>query len=300
MKKYFIVTAILLLMLSIPTPSKAVEFDADVAYSYLLTQCAFGPRNPGSEGYAECLDWFIEHLEQLSCEVYRHRFTATEALTGKQHNMTNIIARFEGTSDVPALALCAHWDTRAHADLDPDPANRETPISGANDGASGVAVLLEIARLASENPPPRPLLIILFDGEDMGRSTHAEEFALGSKAWAQDMIPEKPSQAILLDMIGDSDLELAKELFSMANCEGFQDYLWSLADELGLDTFKDEPGPAVSDDHVPLIAKGIEAIDIIDFEYPYWHTLEDTPDKCSPESLSQTGRLITAFIWGIE
>jgi Zn-dependent M28 family amino/carboxypeptidase len=221
-------------------------------------------------------------------------------LTGIEHNLTNVIARFEGTSDVPALALCAHWDTRSFANLDPDPANRETPIAGANDGASGVAVLLEIARLAAENPPPRPLLIILFDGEDMGRATEADEFALGSKAWAEDMVPEKPSQAILLDMIGDADLELTRERFSMANCPDFQDYLWELAAELGLEAFVDEAGPAVSDDHLPLIAKGVEAINIIDFEYPPWHTLEDTPDKCSAESLSQTGRLISAFIWGVE
>jgi len=292
-------SAIIFLLATLAAFAQPPEFNADSAFAYLEQQCAFGPRNPGSDGYYRCLQWFQERLENLTPEVYLQPFKAVEALTGETRKLTNVIARFDG-GDAPALILCAHWDTRVYANLDPDPAMRETPIIGANDGASGVAVLLEIARIAAGNPPPRPLLIIFFDGEDMGRATHAEEFALGSRYWAKNPIPELPPEAILLDMIGDADLEIAIEYFSERNAPGLRGYLWELAARLGLEAFRDEPGPAVEDDHVPLQKVGVEAIDLIDFDYPYWHTIEDTPDKCSPESLDQVGRLLIAFIYGLE
>jgi len=271
-------------------------FSADSAYAYMIKQCAFGPRNPGSEGYLKCRDWLIEHLKSQTLEVYRQPFTANEALTGQDRRLTNIIARFDGAGSSP-LALCAHWDTRAHADLDPNPDNRQSPILGANDGASGVAVLLEIARLAAAYPPPRPLLIIFFDGEDMGRATHPEEFARGSHAWAAAMIPEQPAQAILLDMIGDRDLEIPQEGYSLVNAPHLVEHLWTLASELELPAFVNTIQPPVADDHLPLINTGVEAVDIIDFDYPWWHTLEDTPDKCSLRSLEQVGRLLVRYIW---
>lgn len=294
-----IIALVFFVLMSSDAYASTPEFDSDSAFSLLKKQCAFGPRNPGSDGYNKCRDWFVEYFDGLTDEVYKQPFTAQEAVTGETRKLTNIIAEF-GSVGGSGLMLCAHWDTRAIADHDPDPKNRKTPIIGANDGASGVAVLLEIARIASENPPPRPLLIVLFDGEDMGRSSYAQEFALGSKYWARNPIPELPKEAILLDMVGDSDLEFGIEFYSERSAPGLRGYLWELASRLELDAFRGIPGPMVADDHIPLQQAGIRAIDIIDFEYPYWHTVEDTPDKCSPESLDQVGKLLVAFIYGIE
>ncbi len=292
---------ILILSLSFITLSSAQPpaFDQDQAFAYLEKQCSFGPRNPGSDGAKECLKWFETTLRKFGAEVYLQRFEAEEALTGVNRRLTNVIGYFPGGSS-STLMLCAHWDTRAYADRDPDPEKRKTPIAGANDGASGVAALLEIARIASEHKPPRNLLIALWDGEDMGRASYAEEFGLGSKQWAAHQIPEPVDEAILLDMIGDAELEIPIEQNSDVNAPDLRRRLWSIADRLELTAFADWSGPSVFDDHVRLIRAGIPAVDLIDFNYPYWHTIEDTPDKCSPESLGQVGRLLVGYIWGVE
>jgi hypothetical protein len=279
--------------------AQSIEFDADNAFSYLEKQCSFGTREPGSEGAQKCLLWFEETLKEFGAEVYLQRFKAVEALTGKERKLTNVIAHFPGESE-STLMLCAHWDTRAHANLDPDPENRKKPIMGANDGASGVAVLLEIARIASIYPPSQGLLIALFDGEDMGRASYAEEFALGSKFWASHQIPVEVDEAILLDMIGDDDLEIPIEGFSEQKAPYLRRRLWDIARRLDLPAFSDKYGGGISDDHVRLQRVGIPAVDLIDFDYPYWHTLEDTPDKCSAESLNQVGKVLVGYIYGIE
>ncbi|MFH0765077.1 MAG: M28 family peptidase [Calditrichota bacterium] len=274
-------------------------FDGERAFQDLERQCAFGPRNPGSPGYIACRKWLVNELEKSAGEVFQQNFEAVEALTGDKRSLTNIIARFPGSGGTPTM-LCAHWDTRAYADQDPDPKNRTTPIPGANDGASGVAVLLEIARIAAEFPPPRELWIVFFDGEDMGRGGHSEEYALGSRFWATHPTPGKPSDAILLDMVGDADLEIPIEYFSQAKAPALRRHLWELAREVGSEAFVDSPGPAVADDHVPLQQIGVRAVDLIDFDYTWWHTLQDTPDKCSAESLEQVGKVLVAYLYGIK
>ncbi len=294
-----ILTLILSLFLITLSNAQSPAFDQDQAFAYLEKQCSFGPRNPSSDGAKECLKWFETTLRNFGAEVYLQRFEADEALTGVNRELTNVIGYMPGESGL-TLMLCAHWDTRVHANLDPDPEKRKTPIAGANDGASGVAVLLEIARIASEHQPPRHLLIALWDGEDMGRASYAEEFALGSKYWAAHQIPEPVDEAILLDLIGDADLEIPIEPYSDVNAPDLRRQLWSIADRLELSAFVDWSGPSVFDDHVRLIRVGIPAVNLVDFDYSYWHTVEDTPDKCSPESLGQVGRLLVGYIWGTE
>ncbi len=272
------------------------HFDSERAYQNLIIQCEFGPRNPGSVGYDNCKNWLIETLETSADKVYLQPFKAKNPVSGKEHRLTNIIAKYKSEGG-NSLMLCAHWDTRPWADKDPNPKNRDLPILGANDGASGVAILLEIARILSVNPPPRPILIVLFDGEDLGRASYSDEFALGSKYWAEHQIPEPVEQAILLDMVGDSDLEIPVELFSKYNAPDLTGTLWRIADELNLEAFTSRLGSPVVDDHVSLQQVGIEAVDLIDFDYPYWHTIDDTPDKCSAESLDQIGRLLLEYIY---
>jgi len=279
--------------------SQFPQFDSERAYQKLVAQCDFGPRNPGSDGHTQCKEWLTSELKRFSDDVYVQPFKAVESLTGNTVNLYNITAQF-GNVDGPELMLCAHWDTRVYADQDPDSARRKSPVMGANDGASGVAVILEICRILAENPPPRPIKIVFFDGEDMGRPSYAEEFALGSKYWANHPAVNLPAEAILLDMVGDADLEIPIERYSIINAPGLTNRLWSLAKTLELDAFVDYPGVPVADDHLNLLRVGVIAVDIIDFEYPYWHTVEDTPDKCTPASLGQVGSLLIGYIYGIE
>lgn len=271
-------------------------FDGSRALALLEKQCSFGPRVPGSESHRQCVEWLSAHLQELGGEVHLQRFDGVNPHNGKKVRLTNVIARFDG-GDGPPLMLCAHWDSRPVADRDPDPRRRGEPILGANDGASGVAILLEIARLVGQTPPPRPVLIVLFDGEDMGREGHPEEYATGARYWATHQQPEPPAEAILLDMVGDRDLEIPIEPFSEVGAPQLRRGLYEIARRIGVDAFVEQLGPAVEDDHVPLLRAGIPAVDLIDFDYPYWHTLGDTPDKCSAESLMQVGRVLAEYLY---
>jgi len=263
------------------------DFDADRAFRDLLRQCDFGPRVPGSQGHRECAAWLSRELARSADSVRQYRFSV--ALAGGRLDLVNLEATFNPDGRGHAL-LCAHWDTRPIADRDPDPASRGKPIAGANDGASGVAVLLEIGRALKAHPPKQRVTIVLFDGEDYG-STPAEMF-FGSRHYASYYAGPIPDWAVLLDMVGDRDLRLPPERFSQQKAPGVVDRVWGAAERAGCEAFVRAPGPAVLDDHVPLLARGIPCVNVIDFDYPHWHTLADTPDKCAPESLAQVGRAV--------
>ena len=271
-------------------------FNETQAFDYLRIQCDFGPRYPGSTGHKNCLDFLVKELKTVADRVVQQPFQHTDPNTDKTYTMTNVIASFGNQGD--RLLLCAHWDTRPWADQDPDPENRDKPIIGANDGASGVAVLLELARIFNGSPPPMGVDIVLFDGEDSGYSNNPRSWCLGSRYFTQNkQYNYQPRYAILLDMIGDRDLHIPIEMNSQRYAPDVVDLVWSKAEELGLGVFDRSPGPQMIDDHLELLQVGIPAIDIIDFDYPYWHTLQDTEDKCSPESLGIIGTLLVHLIY---
>jgi glutaminyl-peptide cyclotransferase len=288
---------------STPRITKPVpQFSGTAAFEYLLAQTKFGPRNPGSAGHANCLDYLKGEFRRLADAVILQEFSHT-GYRGEQIRLTNIISSFNLRA-TNRLLFAAHWDTRPFADQDADPKKRQLPILGANDGASGVAVLLQLARILKENPPSIGVDIVLFDGEDLGRSNDYDNFLLGSKYFAKNKAPAfNPTYGILLDMIGDSQLEIRKEKNSLRYAPEIVRHVWSVAEAFGLREFSTEEGPEVYDDHVPLNEAGIRTIDLIDFHYPdqsnrYWHTTEDTPDKCSPRSLEAVGTLLTHLIYG--
>ncbi|MDD3642746.1 MAG: M28 family peptidase, partial [Candidatus Krumholzibacteria bacterium] len=171
------------------------------------------------------------------------------------------------------------------------------PIPGANDGASGVAVLLEIARLLGRHEPPVGVDIVLFDGEDSGETGAAADWCLGSAHFARNLRGYRPFAAIVIDMIGDRDLDIPMESYSLAAAPALLGELYDIASGLGYAQFRRERGPAIIDDHLPLIRAGLPAVDLIDFDYPWWHTLDDTPDKCSPRSLEAVGRVLVEYLW---
>ena len=281
-------------------------FDGREAFRLLEAQTALGPRFPGSPGHTSMVNFLEEQLRPLAHELVVQVTRQPHPYRGDTLEIINFLARFNPASPVRLLML-AHYDTRAVADQDPDPANRSRPILGANDGASGVAVLLHLAALMAREPPPVGVDLLLVDAEDVGRSGDLDNFALGTKAFVREMEQLlggiRPRYAVLLDMVGDAQLRLPMEYYSWRDARELTQRIWELAQDLGYSQFVFEIGPAVYDDHLPLLEAGIPAVDIIDMDYPapdgpsYWHTLEDTPDKCSPESLEAVGTVITTLIY---
>ncbi len=278
------------------------NFDENSAYQFLLDQCDFGPRNPGSEGYNNCKEYLIKTLDSYSDTVFTQPFVIND-IDDTQYDLDNIIAQYNINSN-SHLLLGAHWDTRPWADSDLNIEKHNQPIIGANDGASGVSVLLELAKIFHYNPPPIRVSIVLFDAEDMGRPGVPKSYARGSQFFAKNLPIEKPDEAIILDMIGDKELHIPIERYSYQQNKGLVKKLWSLANKLNLEAFESRIVHTIYDDHVPLWQEAkIPAIDIIDFNYPnrysnYWHTSQDTPDNCSAQSLGQVGNLLVHYIYG--
>ena len=271
-------------------------FDAARAFAYLEKQCDFGPRNPGSRGHRECMLFLEAELKRSAETVTLQPFLFTDSRSRQTFTLHNIIANFGQQAN--RILLCAHWDTRPWADAEPDPAKHDTPILGANDGASGVAVLLEIARILHEHSPPVGIDIVLFDGEDSGLSGRNDTWCQGSRYFARNKRRDYlPVYGILLDFVGDRDLRFPIERFSYHYAPDVVDRVWSKAEALGLTAFDRALGLEVIDDHLELLNVGIPTINIIDFDYPYYHTLQDTPDKCSPESLGVVGTLLVNLIY---
>lgn len=262
----------------------SVKFNGERALADVYTQVAFGPRTPGSAGHARVREWMRTELEMAGWTV---EVQESEQLG---HTIYNVIAR---RSDLPPeIILGAHYDTRFHADEDPDPANRTKPVPGGNDGASGVAVLLELARTLPADTVP--VWLVFFDAEDNGR-TEGWDWILGSRAFVADN-EISPRAAVIVDMIGDADLEIFMERNSDPELRA---EIWRTAADLGYgDVFIPETKYSMLDDHTPFLEAGIPAIDIIDFDYPYWHTTQDTADKVSAGSLAAVGETLWAWVTG--
>jgi hypothetical protein len=276
------------------TVGAAPEFVASRSWDALRTQVDFGPRVPGSTGHQACLDWMRQELGRLADEVEVHSFEMDDPYGDGTLSLTNLRASFRPAAAL-RLAIAAHWDTRPRADQ--DTVATDEPIPGANDGASGVAVLMEVARVLSEQGPPIGVDLLFFDGEDYGREGDPDHYLLGSRRFVADHPGFRPRALILLDMVGDADLSIPMEGYSLRNSPEWTRSVFGRARALGLSAFKPAPGPAVLDDHVPFLRQGIDSVDLIDFDYPQWHTHADDLDACSPASLHQVGRLLLSLIY---
>ncbi len=281
------------------------EFDGTRAYQQLVRQCEFGPRVPGSHAHRACGDFLVSELQKYADRVQEQRFEYTDRHdSSKVYPARNIVASFNLAPEKGhRILLCAHWDSRPFADRDANPANRTRPVPGANDGASGVAVLLEMARILHAHPLRFGVDIALFDLEDLGDPGAALEsdtlnpFCLGSQYFVEHLGDYRPAWGVLLDMVGDRDLTIKQEGYSRARAAFLVDRIWRAARRAKTRALIDRPGDAILDDHVPFLQKGIQVVNLIDFEYPYWHTVEDTPDKCSAESLQQIGDVLIRLLY---
>jgi hypothetical protein len=272
------------------------EFDSQKAFAYLRAQTDFGPRNPNSTGHQKCLDYLASELSRYAEKVTRQNFVH-QGYDGEVLKLTNVFGSFNASAS-DRILLLAHWDTRPRADEEKDPAKQNLPILGADDGASGVAVLLEIARLLKQVQPPIGVDILFVDGEDYGKSRDLDSYFLGARYFMKMKNENyRPRFAVLLDMVGYKDLQIPMEQNSITFAPEAVELIWSTAENLGVTQFVNVPGEEISDDHIPLNSGGIPTVDIIDFQYPYWHTTQDTPDKCSAESLEAIGKVLMHVIF---
>lgn len=286
-----------------------IVFNADSAYSYVAAQCDFGERVPNTSAHRRGGDYLSSELRRHGAKVTEQKMTLT-TFDGTKIEARNIVGEYYPDKQRRILLL-AHWDCRPWADNDPDPAKRRQPVMGANDGASGVGVLLEIARILSENEPEMGIDILFTDAEDWGDSGAGDDssWALGTQYWAET--PHRkgyqyPSFGILLDMVGDRNAKFLKEYFSVQAAGNIVEKLWATAASLGYDNyFIDTQGGAMTDDHIFLIRAGIPCVDIIDQRMdsdtgfcPQWHTTSDTMRHIDRNTLEAVGQTIVTMLFG--
>jgi glutaminyl-peptide cyclotransferase len=270
----------------VPAPTaSAGKFDGQLALQHVQAQMVFGPRPSGSAAGRKTGDYIVEQLRKQGWQVEEQEFVY-QGVSGR-----NIIGR---AGAGPVALIGAHYDTRRLADNDPDPSLRTEPVPGANDGASGVAVLLELARTLDKERFKNEVWLTFFDAEDNGR-LDGWEFIAGSQEMAS-RLTVKPEMVVIADMIGDRDQQLYKEQNSTPELVA---KIWDIAARLGYDeAFLPTAKWAMLDDHTPFLQRGIPAVDLIDFDYPYWHTTQDTADKIAPESLERVGRVLQVLLEG--
>ena len=291
---------------SIPEPKK-IEFNADSCYNYLAKQVEFGYRIPSTKEHKECGKYLVSTLESFADTVITQDVVLT-AYNGTKLESRNIIASFNPASK-NRIMLCAHWDTRPFCDEDPNASNHKKPVLGANDGASGVAVLMELARVFATEKPNVAVDIVLFDSEDYGNSSVEHSYCLGSQYWARN--PHTPNYrarfGILLDMVGGAGARFDKDIVSMHFASDVVNGVWKTAADMGYASlFSNEMGGSLIDDHYYVnMLSGIPCIDIIDYTkdegFPVtWHTVNDNLENIDKTVLNAVGKVLSNYIYNLK
>jgi len=258
-----------------------------ILWKHLETVVAIGPRPPGSQAIEKLRGYIRSVGKKYADEVREQKFTF-QRQGGPIVTMINIELVFHGKTKKAPLLLGAHYDTRPFADKEKDRYSQKFPIVGANDGGSGTAVLLGLAQYLHTHKPERPVRLVFFDGEDYGVEGYSDYF-LGSKYYADQLKSkdhrEWPYCVLIIDMVGDKQLKIVRETYSAENASWLLDLIDRTAKKLKIPQFSNPKKITIRDDHLPFIKIGVPAAVLMGFNYPYWHTLQDTLDKCSPESL---------------
>jgi aminopeptidase-like protein len=289
-------------------PAQAVvNFNADSAYAHVKAQCDFGPRVPSTPAHEQCGAYLEAQLARYCDTVYTQHADLTTH-DGKVLHATNYIGVINPDAEKRIL-LMAHWDCRPWADNDPDPAKRHMPVMGANDAASGVAVLLELARIMKQKRPGVGVDILLDDAEDWGTDSIDESWALGTQYWVHHThVPYyAPMYGILLDMVGAKGATFYQEGFSVDAAPSLVESIWATAADAGYGKyFIAQKLGYVTDDHKPLIDNQIPCVDIVDMRqspsgfFSGWHTTHDTLDNIDKGTLKAVGQTVANFIYSIE
>ena len=279
----------------------AAAFDGASSMRYLHTALQFGTRVPGSSGHKATGDWIVAQLKARGASVTEQSWSHTTR-AGSSVPMRNIIAQWNPAAAKRVLYV-THWDTRPKAEKAP-PADTLKPIIGANDGTSGIALFMSIADALKAKPTAVGVDLVFVDGEDYGEFGPPEvDVFIGSEYFAKHLPTPgyKPEFAVVWDMIGDRSLQIFQETISLDMAPEVVARVWRQAESLGYaGKFIQRPKYSVRDDHVPLQAAGLRAIDVIDIDYPYHHTLDDTEDKVSVESMQTVGNVAVSLIRDLE
>ncbi|MBO4723001.1 MAG: M28 family peptidase [Muribaculaceae bacterium] len=283
--------------------AQVVNFDGMSAYNLVKAQCDFGPRVPGTPAHSKCAEWLEQSLNQ-SCDTVIVQQGQVTTFDGKTLNIKNFVGSINPSND-DRILLLAHWDCRPWADNDPDPAKHREPVMGANDAASGVAVLLELARLMKEKKPNIGVDILLVDAEDWGTNDVEDSWALGTQYWAKNphVAGYTARFGILLDMVGAKGAKFYKEYESLQFAPTVVGEVWDMAHNSGYGAyFENNFGTAVTDDHVVVNGMGIKCIDIIDTRqnggfFEGWHTTDDTMNWIDQGTLKAVGQVVANVVY---
>jgi len=292
-----LVLSAFLLTVSAGSLSSEQSFDGQRAMQHIATQLAHGPREPGDAiAKQKTLLYIQQTLQTYTDQVAVQQFEA-HGLKG-----INVWASFvnkQRKANAGRIMLGAHWDTRPRSDQEESLAKQKIPTPGANDGASGVAVLLELARIFAINPPPVTVDLVFFDLEDMGNINNLP-FSIGAREFIARNPFYRPSAGVILDMVCDKNLSIPKELYSKTKAVQLLNRIWEIAEAQNATVFKDKDGTYIQDDHIPFLDAGIPVVDLIHYPFPaYWHTSKDTFDKCSSQSLQQVGNVISSLVYEV-
>ena len=273
--------------------------DAERCFKYLTAVCEIGNRASGSPGMERQQKLITDHFSKFNCDVKLQPFDAPHPLNGQPVRMKNVIISWHPAATERVL-LCAHYDTRPFPDREVSPSARRKEFIGANDGASGVALFMELAHHLEKIKPTFGVDFVLFDGEELVFDRQGRYF-LGSEHFARSYRDEPPPHqyryGVLVDMIADKDLAIYYEKNSMSYAPDLAKSIWGTAQRLGVVEFKARTRHEIQDDHLPLNdVAGIPTIDIIDFDYPHWHTRKDIPANCSGESICKVGHVLLEWL----
>jgi glutaminyl-peptide cyclotransferase len=280
--------------------------DGKRAYEYLKKICEIGPRTAGSKANDRQREMVKKHFTKMGAVVTEQRFRIQHPQTGAPLTLYNLVGSWH-PERLERVVIGAHYDTRPHPDQEDDPKRHAMPFLGANDCASGVALEMEIAHHLNDLNTRWGVDLVLFDGEELvfgNNNPPVGKYFLGSQEFARRYAARVASgrkgpryaAGIVLDMVGGRDQQITQDPKSLEFAPELVRQVWLVADSLKAKSFKYQQGREVQDDHLPLNEVGIPTIDIIDFEYPFWHKADDLPENCSAESLEEVGRVLTAWL----
>jgi len=285
---------------AIVVASPPPPFDGQRAFADLKAVCDIGPRISGAEGMAKQQKLLVDHFTALGAKCAFQEFDVAHPESGSPVRLKNLIVSWQPESTERVLIAC-HYDTRPYPDREPLPRNRKAAFIGANDGGSGVALLMELGRQMSTLKPRYGVDFVFFDAEELIYNSDRDKYFLGSEYFARNYVDSPPGHryvaGVVLDMVADKDLRIYYEVYSLRYARAVTDSVWAAADRIGAKQFMARRKYEVRDDHLPLneIAK-IPTCDVIDFDYPHWHTRNDIPANCSAESLAVVGRVMLAWL----
>ena len=278
--------------------SNVPKFDEDHAFEYLVAQCDFGPRNPGSDGYYACLDYMIAELDQYADEIILQDFSYQERRYNNRYELENIIARFNPDAEFQTV-ISAHWDTRPWADQEDSRRDRDQPIIGANDGASGVAILLELAKIMGENPPPIGVNLVFFDGEDLGVPGENSTYCQGSRYFAKNLPIPRPDEAINLDMVGRMNPDTKSlTVGGTGTGVGLSDFLKTNSQNSDLNLIFSSEGYGPSD-HSSFYVEDIPVLFFFSGSHQDYHTPEDDSDKINYAGLKNISEIVYNVVFDV-